>query len=156
MSYLEEDAEIVTFKAVVTQNLIQKITPSKANKNDAGIDLRSLENVVLKPFERKTIRTGITVDLPSNSVGLICPKSGLASKHGISVLNSPGIVDSGYTGEIKIILMNFSNEEYTFKAGDKAAQMLVISLTNYHIVFDNQTISSNKLRDENGFGSSGK
>ena len=86
------------------------IIPFKAHDGDAGMDLFSVEEITLEPMERKLIHTGIKIQLPKNTEAQIRPRSGLALKHGITVLNTPGTIDEGYRGEIGIILINFSKE----------------------------------------------
>lgn len=155
MSYLEENMERVVFKIVYGVETDQISIPSKAHKGDAGIDLKSLDRVVLKPYKQETIRTGLSVDLPSGTTGLICPRSGLASNSGITVLNAPGIIDEGYRGEIKVILINLSKEQYIIQVGEKIAQMLVIATPTFHIQYENEYILPTGVRNTNGFGSSG-
>ena len=101
------------------------IIPFKAHDGDAGMDLFSVEEITLEPMERKLIHTGIKIQLPKNTEAQIRPRSGLALKHGITVLNTPGTIDEGYRGEIGIILINFSKEEFKIEKGMKIAQMVI-------------------------------
>ena len=130
--------------------------PSYAYKTDSGFDLRSTINVTLKPFERYLIPTGLKIDIPENYEIQVRTKSGLAINKGLMVLNSPGTVDQGYTGEIKVILMNLSNETHVIEKGMKIAQAVVspvISGKWVNLVQKNKVES--KDRNENGFGSTG-
>lgn len=129
------------------------IIPFQAHEGDAGMDLFSVEEVVLKPMERKLIHTGIRIQLPKNTEAQIRPRSGLALKNGITVLNTPGTIDEGYRGEIGIILINLGQEEFKVTQGMKVAQM-VIKPT---LTLDVEEVSELTLTDrgEGGFGSTG-
>lgn len=101
--------------------------PERAHAGDAGLDLRALDPVTLKPGERAVIGTGVAVALPEGTAGLVVPRSGLAAKHGISVVNGPGLIDEGYRGEVKIILVNLdATEPFEIAAGDRIAQLVVL------------------------------
>lgn len=138
--------------------LVEKINekaviPFQAHKGDAGMDLFSIEEAVLKPLERKLIHTGIKIQLPENTEAQIRPRSGLALKNGITVLNTPGTIDEGYRGEIGIILINLGNEEFKIEEGMKIAQMVIkptLSLDVEEVVELTET-----TRGEGGFGSTG-
>lgn len=128
--------------------------PVRAHADDAGLDLKSTISVVLAPGERKLVPTGIKVALPENSVGLVCPRSGLAAKHGISVVNAPGIVDAGYRGEIKVALLNTDTKEaFRVEVGDRIAQLVITPILLPEIIEVTQLQESH--RQEAGFGSSG-
>lgn len=130
--------------------------PSYAYDADSGFDLRSTVEVKLKPFERHLIPTGLKIDIPENYEIQVRSKSGLAINKGLMVLNSPGTVDQGYTGEIKVILINLSNETQTIGKGMKVAQAVVspvISGKWVNLIQKNKVES--KDRNENGFGSTG-
>jgi len=101
--------------------------PAYQTKQAAGVDLCAFleEDVVLKPMERKLIGTGLYMALPDGFEAMIRPRSGMAFKHGITVINTPGTIDADYRGEIKIALINLSNEAFTIKNGDRVAQMVV-------------------------------
>jgi dUTP pyrophosphatase len=101
--------------------------PFYATPGAAGMDLlyAGYEEVVLKPFERKLLPTGIAIELPEGYEAQVRPRSGLAIKHGITVLNSPGTIDSDYRGEIKVILINLGNEDFVVRRGDRIAQLVV-------------------------------
>jgi len=107
------------------------LTPKKANNGDAGYDLRAALpgpkfKEVLEPGQTQTIRTGFAMELPSNAFGMVCTRSGLASDYGIIVFNSPGIIDSGYRGEVKVILRNSGNTPYTIQQYSRIAQLVIV------------------------------
>lgn len=117
-------------------NIINKSSnelPSYSTPFSAGMDLRAdlEESITLHPLERMMIPTGLFIELPPKTVGLVCPRSGLAAKHGISIVNAPGVVDEDYRGELKVILINLSNEPFTINNGDRIAQLVI---TNYEQV----------------------
>lgn len=129
------------------------VIPFKAHEGDAGMDLFSIEDIILKPMERKLIHTGIRIQLPKNTEAQIRPRSGLALKYGITVLNTPGTIDEGYRGEIGIILINLGTEEFKVEKGMKIAQMVIkttLTLKVEEVVELNET-----TRGEGGFGSTG-
>ena len=130
------------------------IIPAYQTKEAAGFDLHSIENVILKPGERKLIGTGLAFEIEFGYEVQIRPRSGLAFKHGITVLNSPGTIDSDYRGEIKVLLINHSNEKFEIKKGDRIAQAVVAPVIQAEIV-EVEELSSTK-RGEGGFGSTGK
>lgn len=138
--------------------LVEKINekaviPFKAHEGDAGMDLFSVEEAILKPMERKLIHTGIKIQLPTNTEAQIRPRSGLALKNGISVLNTPGTIDEGYRGEIGIIVINLGAENFKIEEGMKIAQMVIkptLSLDVEEVVELTET-----SRGEGGFGSTG-
>ena len=132
----------------------EAIIPAYQTKEAAGFDLHSIENVVLKPGERKLIGTGLAFEIEYGYEVQIRPRSGLAFKHGITVLNSPGTIDSDYRGEIKVLLINHSDEEFEIKKGDRIAQAVVASVIQAEIV-EVEELSSTE-RGEGGFGSTGK
>ncbi len=130
------------------------VYPRYAHDGDAGLDLRSTIDTVLKPFERKLIPTGIKIAIPGGYAGFVQPRSGLAIKNGISLVNTPGLIDSNYRGEIKAILINLdSREEFFIKKGDRICQLVIIKVENAELVFTEEL--ENTDRGENGFGSSG-
>ncbi len=98
--------------------------PKMEHEDDSGFDLYSVEEVTLKPFERKLVSTGISIEIPKGYEGQIRPKSGLAINHGISMVNTPGTIDAGYRGEIKVILINFGDKEYKVEKGKKKAKIV--------------------------------
>lgn len=130
--------------------------PVYAYSTDSGFDIRSNEDVTLNPLERSLVSTGLFFDIPKNMEMQIRPKSGLALKRGLTVLNTPGTIDYGYTGEVKVILINLSNEIQEIKKGDKIAQAVLCPVSQgYLINFENVSEIKEKDRNENGFGSTG-
>lgn len=131
-------------------------SPSYAYETDSGFDLFSTIDTVLKPLERALIPTGLKIDIPENYEVQVRTKSGLAFNRGLMVLNSPGTVDQGYTGEIKVILFNASSEENKIEKGMKIAQAVVCPVINGKWVnlVRKEKVES-KDRNENGFGSTG-
>jgi dUTP pyrophosphatase len=127
--------------------------PSRAHPGDAGIDLHARVTTTLEPGEWAMIPTGIAVAVPSGHVGLVAPRSGLAARHAISVVNGPGVIDAGYRGEINAILINHGIESVTFRRGDRIAQMLVTPIVDIDTVKVDTLPDSD--RGEGGFGSSG-
>lgn len=139
---------------LLVEKINEKATiPFQAHEGDAGMDLFSVEEVILKPMERKLIHTGIKIQLPKNTEAQIRPRSGLALKNGITVLNTPGTIDEGYRGEIGIILINLGTEEFKVEEGMKVAQMVIkptLTLEVEEVVELTET-----TRGEGGFGSTG-
>lgn len=128
--------------------------PSYAKPGDAGADLRSFDELVLKAGERGLVKTGVKIAMPNGYVGLIHPRSGLAVKHGITVLNAPGTIDAGYRGEIMVPLLNTSHEDFQISKGDRIAQLVFqqVEIARF-IAVDTLPDSA---RGDTGFGSSGK
>ena len=126
--------------------------PSQANFSDAGYDLFSTEELNLKPFERSVVKTGIKLALPEGYYGRVAPRSGLAIKKGIDVL--AGVIDSGYRGEIGVVLINLSSSDQTLNKGDKIAQLIIEKC--YAVSFSEVSSLSDSARGEGGFGSSGE
>ena len=122
----------------------------------AGLDIRANldESVTLRPLERAMIPTGLFVELPEGCEMQIRPRSGLAAKHGITVLNSPGTIDADYRGEIKVILVNLSNEPFTIESGERIAQMIVARYEQ--IEWQPVDVLGETERGAGGFGSTGK
>ena len=129
------------------------ILPVRNNANDAGLDLFSVETTVIEPGERQPIKTGIVIELPPGTEGQVRPRSGLAAKHGLTVLNTPGTIDEGYRGEIIAIIINHGHEPFVVEAGMKIAQ-LVVAPVIYAEVAEAEELSDTS-RGDKGFGSSG-
>jgi dUTP pyrophosphatase len=128
--------------------------PVYAHPGDAGADLVSTEDVVLGPGERATVGTGLKIALPDGYVGFVVPRSGLAMKHGITIVNSPGTVDAGYRGELRVTLLNTdAREEYAITAGARIAQLIVMAVPKVRFVEVERLPGSD--RGEGGFGSTG-
>jgi dUTP pyrophosphatase len=133
--------------------------PEYAKEGDSGFDLRAFINepITLKPLERKLIPTGLSVELPPNTELQVRPRSGMALKYGISVLNTPGTVDESYRGDIGIIAINLSNEDYTIQPGERIAQGVIMNVIGQRISeLEKVEILSETVRGTTGFGSSGK
>ena len=128
--------------------------PFYAKAGDAGADLRSTETVTIAPGERALVKTGVKLALPNGYVGLVHPRSGLAAKHGITVLNAPGTVDAGYRGEVMVTLLNTSVESFEVGRGDRIAQLLIQSVEKAQFLAVSELPES--TRGETGFGSSGR
>jgi len=130
--------------------------PSYESEYSAGMDLRAYtdEEVILKPLERKLIKTGLFFEIPAGYEAQIRPRSGLAIKHGITVLNSPGTIDADYRGEIGIILINLSDEEFVINDGDRIAQMIISRHESAELIQVEEV--NNTKRGAGGFGHSGK
>ncbi|ROS73984.1 dUTP pyrophosphatase [Curtobacterium sp. PhB130] len=128
--------------------------PGYAHPGDAGADLVSTEAFVLAPGERRLVGTGLSIALPDGHAAFVVPRSGLAAKHGITIVNAPGTVDAGYRGEIKVALLNTdATEPYAVQAGDRIAQMIVMPVTQ--AVFTRVDALPDSVRGQGGFGSSG-
>src|SRR5690349_6677347 len=127
--------------------------PERAYQGDAGLDLSSCERVVLAPGDRALVSTGLAVAIPDGYAGFVQPRSGLASRHGITVVNTPGLVDSGYRGEHKVILLNTdAREPFVVEPGMRIAQLVVLRLPELDIVEVEELPES--VRGVRGFGSS--
>jgi len=129
--------------------------PARAHPGDAGLDLHSVEDVVLKPGERASIATGIAVAIPDGYAGFVVPRSGLAARHGIGVVNAPGLIDSGYRGEIRVLLINLDpNEPFELAKGERIAQLVVQRVEEATLREVRDLPES--ARGEGGFGSTGR
>ncbi|HEY7257767.1 MAG TPA: dUTP diphosphatase [Gaiellales bacterium] len=142
----------------MTELLVRRLhpdaaVPATAYDGDAGLDLASVEEAELRPGERRTISTGIAVAIPPGHAGFVQPRSGLAARHGISVVNSPGLIDSGYRGEIRVVLLNTdASETFRIAPGDRIAQLVVLALPEMRIAVTDELPDSE--RAHRGFGSS--
>ena len=131
------------------------LLPSRAHAGDAGLDLCCLDRVEIAPGERVRVPTGIAIELPAGHAGLIVPRSGLAAKQGISIVNAPGLIDEGYRGELQVLLLNTDRRlAVTLEAGERIAQLVVIPVA---LLTPLEVESfSESSRGEQGFGSSGR
>ena len=129
--------------------------PSYETGGSAGMDIRAFinEEIVLKPFARILVPTGLFIELPEGFEAQLRPRSGLAFKHGISLPNAPATIDSDYRGEVKVALVNLSNEPFTIKSGDRIAQMVIAK--HETIQFEEVEILNNTNRGHGGFGHTG-
>lgn len=139
--------------------LVKKLHPDAKipvikTHGDAGADLTSVEEGRILPGGRALVNTGLSLELPHGTVGLVHPRSGLAADHGVTVLNAPGTIDSGYRGPVKVLLHNSSLEAYHYKVGDRIAQLVIQEhLTPAYVVVEDLSEST---RGAGGFGSTGK
>ncbi len=127
--------------------------PTRAHPGDAGVDLRARVDTILAPGEWAMIPTGIAVAIPPGYTGLVAPRSGLAARNGISVVNGPGVVDAGFRGEINAILINHGAKDVTLRRGDRIAQLVVVPIAEAELVEVDALPESQ--RGDGGFGSSG-
>jgi len=144
--------------------------PSRAHEGDAGLDLHAVEPATIGPGERASVGTGIAVEIPPGHAGLVLPRSGLAARHGVALVNSPGLIDSGYRGEVRVLLLNTDRDRpFEVHSGDRIAQLLVTPFAGAEPV---QTVdppelaagalaapavsAASSVRGERGFGSSGR
>jgi dUTP pyrophosphatase len=130
--------------------------PSRSRPGDAGYDLRCLDGFSLWPREHATVPTGVAVALPPGVAGLVVPRSGLAARHGISVVNGPGLIDPNYRGEIRVVLVNLGDARFEARPGDRIAQLLLVPFVAPEACVVDQLPPSPDDRGENGFGSSGR
>ncbi len=130
--------------------------PEYATPFSAGVDLRAdlSEDIILKPLERTLVPTGLYIELPQGYEAQIRPRSGLAFKHGLTVLNTPGTIDADYRGEIKVILVNLSNDEFVIKDGERVCQMVVAQ--HAQVQWQEVEILEDSQRGAGGFGHTGK
>lgn len=140
----------VKFKKLV----VEAIVPTRSTQYSAGLDIYALNDGMLWPGDRELVATGIAIELPPGYEGQVRSRSGLALKHGVVVLNSPGTIDEDYRGELKVILFNTSEDPFRWKEGDRIAQLIVAPVA-YLGVLEVEELSSAPTRGANGFGSTG-
>ncbi|HZQ88738.1 MAG TPA: dUTP diphosphatase [Gaiellaceae bacterium] len=129
------------------------VVPARAYEGDAGLDLASCEHVVLEPGGRATVGTGLAVAVPDGYAGFVQPRSGLAARHGITIVNAPGLVDSGYRGEVRVVLLNTdAREPFVVEPGMRIAQLVVVPVASAEPVEMEELPESE--RGVRGFGSS--
>jgi dUTP pyrophosphatase len=128
--------------------------PERAHPGDAGADLFSVEEVVIPPGERRDVGTGLALAIPWGHAGFVQPRSGLAFKHGIMVVNSPGLIDSGYRGEVRVSLYNSGKEPFAVRVGERVAQLVVQKVEQAEFIATAELPET--ARGEGGFGSSGR
>lgn len=130
------------------------ILPAQAYDGDAGLDLAACERAELQPGERAVVGTGVAVAIPDGYAGLVLPRSGLAARHGLTIVNTPGLIDSGYRGELKVILLNTdAREPFVVEPGMRIAQLVLVEVASVHLVEVDELSGSE--RGAAGFGSSG-
>lgn len=148
-------AAVRELRALPVQRLDPRaILPARAHPGDAGLDLCALEPAELRPGERASIGTGIAVEIPEGFAGLVLPRSGLAARHGISLVNAPGLIDAGYRGEIRVLLLNTDRRRtWSLQAGDRVAQLVISPVA----LLDPEEVTElgSTSRGTGGFGSSG-
>jgi dUTP diphosphatase len=131
------------------------VLPSRAHEGDAGLDLYASEAAHIGPGERWSVGTGIAVEIPAGHAGLVLPRSGLAREHGIALVNAPGLIDSGYRGEVRVLLLNTDPAEtFRVEPGERIAQLLLTPIAVAETV--EAPALSESARGEGGFGSSGR
>jgi dUTP pyrophosphatase len=129
------------------------VLPAYAHPSDAGMDVRSVDDLVIAPGRRALVHTGLVMALPPMYEAQVRPRSGLALKNGITVLNTPGTIDSGYRGEVGVILANFGEEDFVVRKGDKIAQIVIAPVTQ-PVIEETETVDETD-RGAGGFGSTG-
>lgn len=133
----------------------EAILPTRANEGDAGLDLYACEAAHLGPGERWGVGTGVAVEIPAGHAGLVLPRSGLAREHGITLVNSPGLIDAGYRGELRVLLLNADPAEvFRVEPGDRIAQLVIVPIALAEPVVAEEL--SESARGAGGFGSSGR
>jgi dUTP pyrophosphatase len=131
------------------------VLPARAHDGDAGLDLRALEGATLAPGTRAMLRTGLAVELPPGHAGFVLPRSGLAARHGIALVNAPGLIDAGYRGELQVLLLNTDRSEtFTVEPGDRIAQLVVAPVVLAQPVEVSELAPA--ARGDGGFGSTGR
>ena len=130
--------------------------PARTRDGDAGYDLACLAGFALGPGERLVVPTGLALALPPGTAGLVLPRSGLAARHGISVVNAPGLIDPNYRGEVRVVLVNLSDERFEAQAGDRIAQLLLVPFTAPEVAVVEALEPFGDDRGTGGFGSSGR
>jgi dUTP pyrophosphatase len=130
--------------------------PARTRPGDAAYDLRCVQGFSLWPRERAMVPTGVAIALPPGVAGLVTPRSGLAARHGIALVNSPGLVDPNYRGELRVVLVNLGDARFEAHAGDRIAQLLLVPFIAPEVSVVEELPPSPDDRGENGFGSSGR
>lgn len=144
----------MTLKLNIKRLYDDVVLPSYAYTGDAGLDLRSHEDVELKPFERKLVSTGLAVAIPDGYAGFVQPRSGLAAKLGLSIVNTPGLIDAHYRGELKVILINLdADSTVSLQKGERIAQLVIQKVPEVELVEVDELDKTD--RGTGGFGSSG-
>jgi dUTP pyrophosphatase len=129
--------------------------PAQAHEGDAGYDLHAAEAVTIGPGERASVATGIAVAIPAGQAGLVVPRSGLAARHGISVVNAPGLIDAGYRGELRVLLLNTDRSEpFSVEPGDRIAQLVLVDVETPEL--EEVAELDETARGAGGFGSTGR
>ena len=131
------------------------VLPARAHVGDAGLDLSACEALTIGPGERALVATGLAVEIPEGHAGLVAPRSGLALRDGISIVNTPGVIDAGYRGEVRVLVLNTDRDEaFEISEGDRIAQLLVVPFASLEPVESDALAESE--RGDGGFGSTGR
>ena len=130
--------------------------PTRAHDHDAGYDLACVEDFTLWPGRRRVVGTGVAIALPPGLAGLVTPRSGLAARHGITIVNAPGLVDPGYRGELRVTLLNTGEAPHAVRAGDRIAQLVLVPFVAPEVRVVEDLDAGPDARGELGFGSSGR
>ena len=139
----------------VTRLTENALLPSRAHAGDAGLDLHAAEAATIGPGERASVGTGIAVEIPEGHAGLVLPRSGLAMRHGIALVNAPGLIDAGYRGELRVLLLNTDKvEPFDVIVGERIAQLVITPVAEVGVVAVDELSESD--RGGGGFGSSGR
>ncbi|MEA2429267.1 MAG: dUTP pyrophosphatase [Thermoleophilaceae bacterium] len=129
--------------------------PARAHPGDAGYDLHAAEPATLEPGARASVGTGIAVEIPDGCAGLVLPRSGLAARHGVSVVNAPGLIDAGYRGEVRVLLLNTDRDDsFEVAPGDRIAQLVIVRHEAPEL--EEAESLAESARGDGGFGSSGR
>ena len=138
----------------VTRIRDEAVLPERAHGGDAGLDLSACETVTIGAGERATVGTGLAIAIPDDHAGLVVPRSGLAMRHCLSIVNAPGVIDAGYRGEVRVILLNTDREHpFTVEPGMRIAQLLVVPARVVEVIEVSELTKTR--RGDSGFGSSG-
>jgi len=130
------------------------LLPTRAHSGDAGLDLYALDGAVLEPGERASVGTGIAVEISDGQAGLVLPRSGLAARHGIALVNAPGLIDAGYRGEIRVLVLNTDRSSpFRLEPGDRIAQLMLVRVETSEVI-EVEALAASE-RGHGGFGSSG-
>jgi dUTP pyrophosphatase len=132
------------------------VPPARSRPGDAAFDLRCVEGFALAPGQRAVVPTGVAIALPEGCAGLVVPRSGLAARYGISVVNGPGLIDPSYRGELRVVLVNLGDEPYQGEPGDRIAQLLIVPFVAPETRVVDELPDSADGRGTSGFGSSGR
>jgi len=153
MLWMSSDSSLrVAYRCLVPEARV----PERAHAGDAGYDMRSVEGAELPPGGRAVVGTGVSMAIPEGYAGLVLPRSGLAVRHGVSLVNTPGLIDSGYRGEIRVPLINHDREEsFRVEPGMRIAQLVLIRVADAAFVEAANLEEGTDGRGEGGFGSSG-
>ncbi|MFL5884030.1 MAG: dUTP diphosphatase [Thermoleophilaceae bacterium] len=129
--------------------------PAPAHPGDAGYDLRAAEPARIEPGERRSVATGVALEIPDGYAGLVLPRSGLAARHGIALVNGPGLIDSGYRGEVRVLLLNTDREDtFDIDVGDRIAQLVLVAHASPEL--EEVADLADSVRGAGGFGSTGR